>query len=58
MEEYLDRELRISGEARLNLIRDEARALAPMLDAKAELETLDAMIGALVRDRIQLPNPQ
>ena len=51
IEEYLDRELRISGEARLNVIRDEARALAPMLGAEAELETLDAMIGALLGTR-------
>ncbi len=51
IEEYLDRELRISGEARLNLLRDEARALAPKLDAASEFETLDAMIGALLGTR-------
>jgi hypothetical protein len=51
IEEWLDRELRISGEGRLNLLRDEARALAPMLDAESEFETLDAMIGALLGTR-------
>lgn len=51
IEEYLDRELRISGAGRLNLFRDEARALAPKLDAAPEFETLDAMIGALLGTR-------
>lgn len=51
IEEYLDRELRISGEARLNLLRDEARALALTLNAEREFETLDAMIGALLGTR-------
>jgi hypothetical protein len=51
IEEYLDRELRISGEARLNLLRDEARALAVMLGAEHEFETLDAIIGALLGTR-------
>lgn len=51
IEEYLDRELRISGEARLNIIRDEARALAPALDAADAFETLDTIIGALLGTR-------
>lgn len=51
IEEYLDRELRISGEARLNLLRDEARALTTVLDAEDEFRTLDAMIGALLGTR-------
>ena len=51
IEEYLDRELRISGEARLNVLRDEARALVPALDAGVAFERLDAMIGALLGTR-------
>ena len=51
IEERLDRELRISGEARLNLLRDEARALASKLDAEKEFEILDAMIGTLLGTR-------
>jgi hypothetical protein len=51
IEEYLDRELRISGESRLNLLRDGARALASSLGAEHEFETLDGIIGALLGTR-------
>ncbi len=48
VEENLERELRIAGEARLNRIRDEARRLAPLLGAEPELRVLDGIIGALL----------
>lgn len=51
IERRLDRELRMNGEGRLNLIRDEARALAPMLGAEAAFETLDGIIGTLLGTR-------
>lgn len=51
VEQRLDRELRMNGEGRLNLIRDEARALAPALGAEAAFEILDGIIGTLLGTR-------
>lgn len=51
VEEGLERELRIAGEAKLNRIRDEARRLAPLLGAEKELRVLDGIIGALLGTR-------
>lgn len=51
VEELLERELVAGGEDRLNAFRDQARALAPSLDAEEELETLDGIIGALLGTR-------
>ncbi|HUF35047.1 MAG TPA: Fic family protein [Gemmatimonadales bacterium] len=48
VEEELERELRIVGEERLNRIRDQARAIAPVLDAEREFAVLDGIIGALL----------
>lgn len=43
--------LRSRGEAALNGIRDQARALTPALGAGREMAQLDALIGALLRSR-------
>lgn len=51
IEEILERELQSGGEARLNRIRDAARALAPDLDASRELEVLTSIIGTLLGSR-------
>ncbi len=51
IEERLDRVLRQSGEVGLNAIRDEARKLAPSLDAENEFKELDEIIGSLLGTR-------
>lgn len=51
VEEYLDRELQLSGEARLNAIRDQARPIADALDAADAFATLDGIIGTLLGTR-------
>ena len=51
VEEELERELRIVGEDRLNRLRDQARAIAPALDAEREFAVLDGIIGALLGTR-------
>jgi len=48
LEERLDRLGRIRGEQALSQLRDEARKVAPALDAEAELTRLDRLIGALL----------
>ncbi len=50
-EEYLSRELQLAGEERLNAIRDQARAIAPALDAVDALAILDGIIGTLLGTR-------
>lgn len=51
IEEELDRDLRGGGPEALNRLRDEARTLAPALDATRELEVLHDLIGGLLRTR-------
>ncbi|MDD3020653.1 MAG: Fic family protein [Alphaproteobacteria bacterium] len=51
IEERLDRILRQAGETGLNAIRDEARKLAPLLDAENEFKELDEVIGSLLGTR-------
>ena len=48
LESRLDRLLMVSGEHRLNQLRDHARELATRLDMTAEFKRLDAVIGALL----------
>jgi hypothetical protein len=48
IEETLEAELQRGGEAQLNRLRDQARAIAPALGAERELEQLTRMIGALL----------
>jgi fido (protein-threonine AMPylation protein) len=48
LEEWLERIARSAGEEELLRIRDEARRLAPELDAVEEQERLDAMISSLL----------
>lgn len=58
VEEELERELRIVGEDRLNRIRDQARVIAPVLEAEREFAVLDGIIGALLgtrRGRLSAP---
>ncbi len=55
IEERLEALLRASGEAALRRIRDEARAIAPLLDAADEFARLDALIGALLGTRDTAP---
>jgi hypothetical protein len=51
VETRLESILRSRGEAALNRIRDDARALVPALHADHAMARLDAMIGALLRSR-------
>ena len=51
VEEVLEREMVAGGEPRLNEIRDQARRLVPQLDADAEFELLNGIIGALLGTR-------
>jgi hypothetical protein len=47
LEERLARMLTTSGEAALGHLRDEARSIAPLLDAEREAAELDRIIGSL-----------
>ena len=51
LEDRLQAILAQQGEDELNRLRDDARALAPELDAQAEYERLEALIGALLGTR-------
>ena len=51
IEEILERELQSGGEAKLNRIRDIARALVSNLNAQKEFEVLTTMIGTLLGSR-------
>ena len=51
VEENLERIRTLGGEVRLNQIRDEARALAPVLGLGAEFRRLDDIIGTLLGTR-------
>jgi hypothetical protein len=51
VEQFLVRQCDIAGEARLNEIREQARALAGSLGAADAFQILDALIGALLRSR-------
>ena len=48
LEEFIDKMLRNSGEAVLNKLRDQARAIAPHLKMEAEAEMLSAIIGPMM----------
>lgn len=43
--------LRLSGEAQLNQLRDEARSIAPALGLEEQFKTLNGLVGALLRSR-------
>lgn len=51
IENHLDRILRISGEAELNRLRDDARRIAPAIHRETEFAALDRLIGALLATR-------
>lgn len=51
VEAFLEAELAAGGEARLNALRDQARALAEPLDATAAFTQLDGLIGTLLGTR-------
>lgn len=51
IEELLDRELAVHGEERLNEIRERARLLVEPLDAHAEFELLNRLVGQLLGSR-------
>ena len=51
LEERLDRIARIRGEQALNELRDDAREIAPALDAAEQLAELEDLIGALLGTR-------
>lgn len=51
IETWLDRFLRNSGKERLNALRDQIKALAPLLQMEKEARDLDAMIGTLLGTR-------
>src|SRR5258708_33605846 len=58
IENYLNRILQTTGEAALNRLRDECKALAPRLGLEDELATLTNSIGALLMTReTQLISP-
>ncbi len=48
LEAYLERVARLRGERELNELRDEARRIAPSLDADEQLAALETLIGALL----------
>jgi len=48
LEERLDRLARTRGDDALNELRDQARALAPVLGSERQFEELDGLIGALL----------
>lgn len=51
VEERLVETLRASGEEALNRLRDEARALAPLLGLEKQFRLLDSLIAGLLRSR-------
>ncbi len=51
LEERLDRLARIRGPEALNELRDQARVIAPALDAHAQFVRLDELVGALLGTR-------
>lgn len=51
VERRLAEMLRISGEDALNRLRDQARAIAPILALEEQFRMLDGLIGALMRSR-------
>lgn len=51
VEERLAETLRVGGEEALNRLRDEARAVAPLLGLEEQFRTLDGLIGGLLRSR-------
>lgn len=51
IEQRLDAMLRGQGEAALNRLRDDARAIAPALNLNEEYEELDKLVGALLGTR-------
>ena len=51
VEERLAEALRAGGEEALNRIRDEARALAPLLGLEEQYRILDGLVAALLRSR-------
>ena len=51
VEQRLADMLRISGEASLNQLRDQAHAIAPVLGLDEQFQILDGLIGALLRSR-------
>ncbi len=51
IEEEVERDLRLGGPDALNRLRDEARCVAPALDAVREFDLLHDVIGGLLRTR-------
>ena len=51
LEEHLDRIARIRGAQALNELRDQARQIAPALDANQQLNELDNLVGTLLGTR-------
>ena len=49
VEAFLERQLRLKGEAALNTLRDDARAVSRRLGMSNEFTQLDRLIGALLR---------
>ena len=54
VEERLERECSAKGETHLNGIRDGARRIAPLAGKTQEFEALDALIGGLLRTRMNI----
>ncbi|TCK18986.1 Fic/DOC family protein [Thiogranum longum] len=51
VESFLERQLRIKGEAAVNALRDDARVVSKRLGLTREFTQLDQLIGALLRTR-------
>lgn len=51
IEKRIERMIRVSGEAEVNKLRDQAWRLAPELGAEEEFRTLDEMIGSILGSR-------
>ncbi len=58
LEQWLERQLDARGEGGLRLLREQARILAPALDAEKRFELVDALIGAVLGTRrVQARSP-
>ena len=51
VEDGLDRLCQVQGEEALNTLRDKARLIAPALGMEAQFQTLNKIIGAILRSR-------
>lgn len=56
LERLIEQLVRVSGEPAVNRLRDDARSLVEELDARAEFERLNGIIGAILGSRAGAPS--